>query len=158
MFLVAYPLFPCIFEGGHQCYCIFTKAPVCLLLCHEAFDQGSLVQLLLFIVEAKLSVNCSQSYKDSVNINYYVSITMTGKYNSRDVIYDRHFTLGCHLQCDQMARLLLQYLALYKNELLPKNIKSCQSRFTILPKWPNLVILVICFTLSWAFITPILST
>ena len=28
------------------------------------------------------------------------------------------------LQCDQMARLFLQYLALYDNGLLPNNIKK----------------------------------
>ena len=41
------------------------------------------------------------------------------------------------LQCDQMARLVLQYWALYSNELLPISIINCQSMFTILPniKW-----------------------
>ena len=41
------------------------------------------------------------------------------------------------IQCDQMPRLFLQFLALYNNEFLPNSIKSCQSRFTFLPniKW-----------------------
>ena len=36
-------------------------------------------------------------------------------------------------QCDQMARLFVQYLALYNDALLPNSIKNCQSRFPIKP-------------------------
>ena len=40
-------------------------------------------------------------------------------------------------QCDQMAKLVLQYLAIYNIEILPKIIQIVQSRFTTLPntKW-----------------------
>ena len=36
-------------------------------------------------------------------------------------------------QCDQKARLFFQYLAIYNDEILPKNIQKVQSEFTALP-------------------------
>ena len=37
-------------------------------------------------------------------------------------------------QCDQMAKLIVQYLAMYNNECLPNSMKkTCQSRIKFLP-------------------------
>ena len=36
-------------------------------------------------------------------------------------------------QCDQMAKLLLQYVAIYSNKNWHNSPKNCQSRFKIMP-------------------------
>ena len=46
---------------------------------------------------------------------------------------ENHQDVG--LQCDQMARLIFQYLAVYDKENVPNRFKICQSRLKIFAKF-----------------------
>ena len=63
--------------------------------------------------------NQKVAQNDKMNFN---AVTLLEIYTSMDINH-RHL-LEKLIQCDQMARLFFQYLAIYKDEILPKNTQK----------------------------------